>query len=174
PHQPTLSILTKEVFKDPNVCNIVVDQFPTLREMIQIEALTDDCLAGKMSVLHCLMMSHGEELLARYRGLLKSHLGDEFSRVQGELFSLAANAGFERGLRMDRTQEHLDASLKKISHFVPEAQVILTPKTTRIYPSLTRESIVTLVSSSLEFPSNDVPSSFVAVVVEQPSLKQNE
>ncbi|GJU71247.1 hypothetical protein Tco_1262652 [Tanacetum coccineum] len=44
PHQPTLTVLTKEVFKDPS-----------------------------MSVLHCLMMSHGGELLARYLGLLQSH-----------------------------------------------------------------------------------------------------
>ncbi|GKF29331.1 hypothetical protein Tco_0095673 [Tanacetum coccineum] len=69
PHQPTLSILTKEVFKDPNVCKIVVDQFLTPGEMIRMEALTNDRLARKVSVLHCLMMSHGGELLARYRGL---------------------------------------------------------------------------------------------------------
>ncbi|GJU86530.1 60S ribosomal protein L11 [Tanacetum coccineum] len=73
PYQPTLSILTKEVFKDSHVCKTVVDQFPTPKEMVRIEALIDDRLAGKMSVLHCMMMSHGGELLARYRGLLKSH-----------------------------------------------------------------------------------------------------
>ncbi|GJU39729.1 hypothetical protein Tco_1192686, partial [Tanacetum coccineum] len=259
PHQPTLSILTKEVFKDPNVCKTVVDQFLTPGEMIRMEALTDDRLARKMSVLHCLMMSHGGELLARYKGLLKSHheyvqstdsrlksfqqrltsfqglesqvfglkkqvadlndkvtasdaafvkvkakgkepkkkikslaksldqftgwfseLGskfltiDKFSRVQGELLSLAASAGFERGLHMDRTQEQLDAAIKKISHFVhPEKlarlEVVPAPQTTRVSPSLIKESTVTLVLSSLEFPSNDVPSSSVAVVVKQPS-----
>ncbi|GJZ57745.1 hypothetical protein Tco_0613239 [Tanacetum coccineum] len=47
---------------------------------------------------------------------------DEFSRVQGELLSLVASAGFERGLNIHRTQEELDALLKKISHFVPGAQ----------------------------------------------------
>ncbi|GJV87373.1 hypothetical protein Tco_1531311 [Tanacetum coccineum] len=41
--------------------------------MVLIKALTDDQLTEKMSVLHCLMMSHGGDLLARYRGLLKSH-----------------------------------------------------------------------------------------------------
>nr|GEV15462.1 hypothetical protein [Tanacetum cinerariifolium] len=30
-------------------------------------------LTAKMSVLHCMMMSHGGELLARYHGLLQSH-----------------------------------------------------------------------------------------------------
>ncbi|GJS49058.1 hypothetical protein Tco_0599179 [Tanacetum coccineum] len=39
PHQPTLKVLTKEVFKDPVVCKIVVDQFPTPGEMVRIEAL---------------------------------------------------------------------------------------------------------------------------------------
>ncbi|GKC36582.1 hypothetical protein Tco_1048966 [Tanacetum coccineum] len=41
--------------------------------MVWIEALSSDQLTAKMSVLHCLMMSHGGELLARYRGLLQSH-----------------------------------------------------------------------------------------------------
>nr|GEW53915.1 hypothetical protein [Tanacetum cinerariifolium] len=33
PHEPIPSILTKEMFKDPNVCKTVVDQFPTPEEM---------------------------------------------------------------------------------------------------------------------------------------------
>ncbi|GJU71000.1 retrovirus-related pol polyprotein from transposon TNT 1-94 [Tanacetum coccineum] len=37
-------------FKDPSVCKIVVDQFPTPREMVQIEALSSDQLTAKMSV----------------------------------------------------------------------------------------------------------------------------
>ncbi|GJV43040.1 hypothetical protein Tco_1427576 [Tanacetum coccineum] len=44
-------------------------EFLTPGEMIRMEALTNDRLARKVSVLHCLMMSHGGELLARYRGL---------------------------------------------------------------------------------------------------------
>ncbi|GKA75633.1 hypothetical protein Tco_0782011 [Tanacetum coccineum] len=39
---------------------------------------------------------------------------DEFSRVQGEILSLAASVGFERGLNMDRTQEQLATTLIKI------------------------------------------------------------
>ncbi|GJR43829.1 hypothetical protein Tco_1311932 [Tanacetum coccineum] len=73
PHQPTLKVLTKEVFKDPFICKTVVDQFLTPGEMARIEALSFDQLTAKMSVLHCLMMSHGGELLAQYRGLLLSH-----------------------------------------------------------------------------------------------------
>ncbi|GJR22053.1 hypothetical protein Tco_0970580 [Tanacetum coccineum] len=59
PHQPTLTILTKEVFKDPSICKTVMDQFPTPGEMVRIEALTDDQLNAMMSDLHYLMMSHG-------------------------------------------------------------------------------------------------------------------
>ncbi|GJW83958.1 hypothetical protein Tco_0157103 [Tanacetum coccineum] len=234
PHKPTLSILTKEVFKDPNVCKTMVDKFPTPEEMVRIEALTNDHLTEKMSVLHCLMMSHRGELLARYKGLPKSHgdfgfeeivtglndkfttsdstfviakakgkeqkkkikslsksmdqfvneaaqgynhslaekdteilwlkasppefmsffkggfqslvrkflASDEFSRVQGELLSLAASAGFERGLNMDQTQEQLAAALKKIPHSVPSAQSGLAEATPLIantdYPFLNK------------------------------------
>ncbi|GJR16071.1 hypothetical protein Tco_0798723 [Tanacetum coccineum] len=41
--------------------------------MVRVEGLPDDQLTAKMSVLHCIMMSHGGELLARYRGLNQSH-----------------------------------------------------------------------------------------------------
>ncbi|GJZ87454.1 hypothetical protein Tco_0659064, partial [Tanacetum coccineum] len=56
-------------YEDPNVCKTMVGQFPTPGEMVRIEALTDDRLTGKMSVLYCLMVSHRGEFLARYRGL---------------------------------------------------------------------------------------------------------
>ncbi|GJZ31821.1 hypothetical protein Tco_0576868 [Tanacetum coccineum] len=72
-YRPTFRVLTKEVFKELVVCKTVVDQFPTPGEMVQVETLSDDQLTAKMSVLHCMMMSHGGELLARYRGLLQSH-----------------------------------------------------------------------------------------------------
>ncbi|GJX77579.1 hypothetical protein Tco_0324390 [Tanacetum coccineum] len=246
PYRPTFGVLTKEVFKDPAVCKTVVDQFPTPDEMVRVEALSEDRLTAKMSVLHCMMMSHGGELLARYRGLLQSHheyvqsansklkgyeegvagvaglelqvstlkkqvsrlndklassdasfakskakgkerkkkiksltksldnlhaevarlsatlnqatvleaakdeeilrlkttppefasffhgqyqdlvrkflASDEFSRVQGELLSLAASVGFERGLSMHRTKDEFAAVLKKMANFMPGAQ----------------------------------------------------
>ncbi|GKE20001.1 hypothetical protein Tco_1431513, partial [Tanacetum coccineum] len=212
PHQPTLKVLTKEVFKDPSVCKTVVDQFPTPREMIRIEALSSDQLTAKMSVLHCLMMSHGGKLLSWYHGLLQSHhkyvqstdsrlkgyqekfasltglesqalvrkflASDEFSRVQAELLSLAASAGFERGLSMHRTKEEFAAVLKKISQFISEhaaepLSIILqlepeklarptnVPASRDAYvsPSIANESTVTLASTSLELLSNTVPTS---------------
>ncbi|GJZ51817.1 hypothetical protein Tco_0606332 [Tanacetum coccineum] len=63
----------KEVFMDLAVCKTIFDQFPTPGEMVRVEGLSDDQLTAKMSVLHCMMMSHGGELLARYHGLNQSH-----------------------------------------------------------------------------------------------------
>ncbi|GJW45980.1 retrovirus-related pol polyprotein from transposon TNT 1-94 [Tanacetum coccineum] len=51
----------------------IFDQFPTQGEMVRVEGLFDDELTKKMSVLHYMMMSHGGELLAYYRGLNQSH-----------------------------------------------------------------------------------------------------
>ncbi|GKA57152.1 hypothetical protein Tco_0756340 [Tanacetum coccineum] len=38
-----------------------------------VESLSDDQLTTKMSMLHCMMMSHGGELFARYHGLNECH-----------------------------------------------------------------------------------------------------
>nr|GEW38185.1 hypothetical protein [Tanacetum cinerariifolium] len=65
--------LTKEVFIAPAVSKTIVDQFLTPREMIRVESFFDDQLTAKMSILHCMMMSHGGELLAFYRRLNHSH-----------------------------------------------------------------------------------------------------
>nr|GEU81149.1 hypothetical protein [Tanacetum cinerariifolium] len=236
PYRPTFGVLTKEVFKDHDVCKTMVDQFSTPGEMVRVESLSDDQLSAKMSVLHYMMMSHGGELLARYRRLNQSHheyvlsadsrlkgyeekvasltglelqqvsrlndkffssdasfskskakgkerkkkiksfsksldnlhakvahlsanlnqaivleaekdeeilrlkatppcfssffrgqfqglvqkflASDEFSRVQGELLSLAASAGFERGLSMHRTKDVFVVVLKKMANFM--------------------------------------------------------
>nr|GEV97015.1 hypothetical protein [Tanacetum cinerariifolium] len=71
-YQPTFKVLTKEIFIDLAVCKTIVDQFPIPGEMVRVESLFDDQLTTKMSVLHCMMMSHGGELLARYRSLNQS------------------------------------------------------------------------------------------------------
>nr|GEU77695.1 hypothetical protein [Tanacetum cinerariifolium] len=44
---------------------------------------------------------------------------DEYSRVQGELLSLAASTGFERGLSMHRTKDEFADVLKKMVNFIP-------------------------------------------------------
>ncbi|GJV18659.1 hypothetical protein Tco_1367679 [Tanacetum coccineum] len=230
-----------EVFKDPAVCKTVVDQFPTSREMVRIEALTSDQLNAKMSVLHYLMMSHYGELLDRYCGLLQSHhdyvqstdsrlkgFQEKFaslsakgkerkkkkksltkclnqlnaevarlstalnqatvleaekdeeilwlkaspSKVQGELLSLAASAGFERGLSMHQTREEFAEVLMKTSYFVPSAQdrlakaspLVAQTEDTCVSPLFTKESNVTPVSLSIELLYNTIPSSSIALL----------
>nr|GEW46781.1 reverse transcriptase domain-containing protein [Tanacetum cinerariifolium] len=64
----------------------IVDQFATPREMVRVESLFNDQLAAKMSVLHRMMMSHGGELLARYRRLNQSYheyVSSAYSRLKG-------------------------------------------------------------------------------------------
>ncbi|GJX06339.1 hypothetical protein Tco_0194271 [Tanacetum coccineum] len=63
----------------------------------------------------------------QFQGLVRKFLAsDEFSRVQGELLSLAASAGFERGLSMHQTKDEFAAVLKKMVNFMPGAQETLT------------------------------------------------
>nr|GEY48315.1 hypothetical protein [Tanacetum cinerariifolium] len=175
PHQPTLKVLTNEVFKDPFVCKTVVDQFSTPGEMVWIDALSSEQLTAKISVLYYLMMSHGgyssgfcillsEPVLGLLWKLLAS---DEFSRVYAELLSLAASVGFERGFSMHHTKEDFAAILNKNFQFVPGAQDRLaeaSPWDACVSPPITKESTVTLAYTSLELLSNTVPSSSVAAL----------
>ncbi|GJW61837.1 reverse transcriptase domain-containing protein [Tanacetum coccineum] len=98
PNWPTFGVLTKEVFNDPVVCKTMVDQFPTPGEMVRFESLSGDQLTAKKSVLHCLMLLHGGELLARYHGLNQSHheyVLSEDSRMKGYEEKVASLTGLE-------------------------------------------------------------------------------
>ncbi|GJU25825.1 hypothetical protein Tco_1164446 [Tanacetum coccineum] len=54
----------------------------------------------------------------QFQGLVWKFLAsDEFSRVQGELLSLDASAGFERELSMHRTKDEFADVLKKMANF---------------------------------------------------------
>ncbi|GKB97399.1 integrase, catalytic region, zinc finger, CCHC-type containing protein [Tanacetum coccineum] len=101
-------------------------------------------------------------------GLIQKFLAsDEFSRVQGELLSLVASVGFKRGLSMHRTKDEFAAMLKKMAHFMPVRSAnIPTSRDARISPPITKESIVTSDSESLELSANVVPAPF-AVAYEQ-------
>ncbi|GJS88540.1 hypothetical protein Tco_0771176 [Tanacetum coccineum] len=113
PYRPTFGVLTKEVFKDPAICKTIVDHFPTPREMVRVEGLSDDQLTAKMSVLHCMMMSHGGELLARYRGLNQSHheyvsgLNDKLATSDAS-FAKSKAKGKERKKKINSLSKILD------------------------------------------------------------------
>ncbi|GKA64702.1 hypothetical protein Tco_0764409 [Tanacetum coccineum] len=104
PYQPTFGVLTKEVFKDPAICKTVMDQLPTPREMVRVESLSNDQLTGKMSVLHCMLMSHGGELLDRYRGLLQSHHEQVFG-LNDNLYSSDASFAKSKAKRKERKKK---------------------------------------------------------------------
>ncbi|GKA12872.1 hypothetical protein Tco_0692418 [Tanacetum coccineum] len=115
-YQPTFGVLTKKVFKDPAVYKTVVDQFPTPVEMVRIESLSNDQLTTKMSVLHCMMMSHGGELLARYRGLNQSHHEYVLSadpRLKGYEEKVASLTGLE--LQVSTLKKQVSGLNEKLS-----------------------------------------------------------
>ncbi|GJZ20285.1 hypothetical protein Tco_0556875 [Tanacetum coccineum] len=93
----------------------------------------------------------------QFQGLVLKFLdSDKFSRVQGELLSLAVSAGFERGLSMHRTKDEFTAVLKKMVHFVLVHRLVwlLASRDARVSPPIAKESIVTPASESLELPAN--------------------
>ncbi|GKC64192.1 hypothetical protein Tco_1096790 [Tanacetum coccineum] len=92
--------------------------------------------------------------------------------VQGELLSLVASAGFERGLSMHQTKdefaaifEHAAEPLSVILQLDPDklARPASVPasKDACFSPPIAKESTVTPASESLEFPTNVVPASSV-------------
>nr|GEW24500.1 hypothetical protein [Tanacetum cinerariifolium] len=118
PYRPTFRVLMKEVFKDPAVCKTIVDQFPTPGEMVRVETLSDDQLTVKMSVLHCMMMSHGGKILARYRVLNQSHheyVLSTDSRLNGYEEKIANMTGFE--LQVTALKKHVSELNDKLSFF---------------------------------------------------------
>nr|GEX00184.1 DUF4219 domain-containing protein/UBN2 domain-containing protein [Tanacetum cinerariifolium] len=85
------------------------DTYPKGGEMVWIEALSSDQLIAKMSFLHCLMMSHGGELLAWYYGLLHSHheLNDKHSAFDAS-FAKSKAKGKERKKNIKSLTKSLD------------------------------------------------------------------
>ncbi|GKE11338.1 hypothetical protein Tco_1414889, partial [Tanacetum coccineum] len=106
----------KEVFKDPIVCKTIVDQFPTPREIVRVEGSYDDQLTAKMSVLHYMMISHGGELLARYRGLNQSHheyVLSTNSKLKGYEEKVAGLTGLE--LQVSTLKKHISGLNDKLA-----------------------------------------------------------
>nr|GEY55980.1 hypothetical protein [Tanacetum cinerariifolium] len=124
----------------------------------------------------------GEGCWLDWAGTLSAYL-----KEVGELLSLAASAGFERGLSMHRTNDKFADVLKKMVNFMPGAQERLAeaspllepkklvrsanvhiPKDTHVSPPIEKESTMTPVSKSLELSANVVLASSVV------ALEQNE
>nr|GEW21228.1 hypothetical protein [Tanacetum cinerariifolium] len=107
----------------------------------------------------------------------KFFASDKFSSVQGELLSLTASAGFERGLRMHQTKDEFVDVLKiwlisclvlrKVLLKLPPSNVPI-PRDTRVSHPIAKESTVTPVSKSLKLSANVIPASSVI------ALEQNQ
>ncbi|GJY27595.1 hypothetical protein Tco_0403362 [Tanacetum coccineum] len=96
----------------------MVDQFPTPGEIVRVESLPDDQLTAKISVLHCMMMSHGGELLARYLVALEKQV----SGLNDKLTS--SDASFAKPKAKGKERK------KKIKSLAERDEEILRLKTT--------------------------------------------
>ncbi|GJW07623.1 hypothetical protein Tco_1570046 [Tanacetum coccineum] len=102
-----------------NLHSEVARLFAALNQATVLAAKKDEeILRLKTTPLKFSSFFHGQ-----FQGLVRKFLAsDEFSRGQGELLSLAASAGFERGLSMHRTKDEFAVVLKKMANFMPGAQ----------------------------------------------------
>ncbi|GKD16535.1 hypothetical protein Tco_1205693 [Tanacetum coccineum] len=141
PYRPTFRVPTKEVFKDLAVCKTIVDQFPTPREMVQVESLSDDQLTAKMSVLHYMMMSLKgyEEKVASLTGLelQVSTLKKQVSGLNDKLVSFDASfakskaKGKERKKKiksLTKSLDNLHAEVARLSANLNRATVLEAEK----------------------------------------------
>nr|GEV19793.1 hypothetical protein [Tanacetum cinerariifolium] len=101
PYRPTFGVLTKEVSR------------------LNDKLATSDASFAKYKAKG---MKMKKKIKSLTKNLVQNFLAsDEFSRVQVEVLSLAASAGFERGLSMHRTKDEFDVVLKMVN-FMPGVQ----------------------------------------------------
>ncbi|GKC43246.1 hypothetical protein Tco_1060968 [Tanacetum coccineum] len=142
PYRPIFEVITKEVCKDPAILSALKKQVSALNDKLS----SSDASFAKSKVARLsaalnqatiLEAERDEEILrlnttpleflsffrGQFQGLVRKFLvSNEFSRVQGELLSLAASDGFERGLSMHLTKDEFAAVLKKMVNFMSGAQ----------------------------------------------------
>ncbi|GJS54404.1 hypothetical protein Tco_0627766 [Tanacetum coccineum] len=89
------------------------------REIVRVEALFEYQLTAKMSVLHCMMMSHGGELLSRYCGLLQSYheyVWSADSRLKGYEERVAGVAGLELQMSILKKKKKIKSLTKSLDN----------------------------------------------------------
>ncbi|GKD87368.1 hypothetical protein Tco_1358522 [Tanacetum coccineum] len=87
-------------------------------------------------------VAHLSTALNQATGLVWKFLAsDEFSRVQGELLSLASSAGFERGLSMHRNKDEFADVLKNMANFMPELSANVNFTTSVVAPEHNEEMV---------------------------------
>ncbi|GKB49128.1 hypothetical protein Tco_0899881 [Tanacetum coccineum] len=128
--RPRLSSGPAPLFRDDlAICKTIVDQFPTPGELVCVESLSDDQLTAKMGVLHCMMMSHGGELLAHYRGLNQSHYEyvlSTYSRLKGyEEKSKAKGKERKKKIKsLTKSLDNLHSDVARLSAALNQATIL--------------------------------------------------
>nr|GEV38289.1 hypothetical protein [Tanacetum cinerariifolium] len=177
PHRPTFEILTKDVFKDPDVSRLN-DKLATFdASFAKSKAKGKERKKKIKSFTKSLDNLHFE--VARLSAalnkatILEAKRDDEIL-VQGELLSLAANAGFERSFPfvaqtdyafLNKIFEYAAKPLSVILQLKPENLVHPTnvpiPKDPHVSSPIAKESSVTPVPKSFELFANVAPVSSV-------------
>nr|GEU58903.1 ribonuclease H-like domain-containing protein [Tanacetum cinerariifolium] len=125
----------------------VVGNFSHTGEMVRVEGFFNDQLTAKISVLHCMMMSHGGELLARYRGLNQSHHEYVLS-TDSRLKGYKEKA---KGKKMKKKIKSLSKSLDNLHSEMARLSAALNKST--ILKAERGEEILRLKANPLEFSS---------------------
>nr|GEV79232.1 transposase (putative), gypsy type [Tanacetum cinerariifolium] len=170
PYRPTFRVLTKEVFKDPAICNTIVDQFSTPGEMVRVK---DSRLKGyeeKVAGLTGLELQVSTLKKQERKKKIKS-LSKSLDNFHSEVACLSAALNQATILETERDEEILRPKATPLK-LEPEKLVhpanVPIPRDTRVSPPVTKKSTVTLVPKSLELSAN------VAHVSSVVASKQNE
>ncbi|GKF41984.1 hypothetical protein Tco_0125326 [Tanacetum coccineum] len=102
-----------------------------------------------MSVLHYMMMSHGDELLARYRGLLQSH--HEYVRSADSMLKGYEEKSKAKGKERKKKIKSLTKSLDNLHAEVAHLSAPLNQAT--MLEAKKDEEILRLKTTPLEFAS---------------------
>nr|GEW51142.1 hypothetical protein [Tanacetum cinerariifolium] len=185
PYRPSFGVLTKEVFKDPAIYKIIVDQFSTPRKM-HLSRVNDNLATFDASFAKS--KAKGKENKKKIKSLSKSldNLHSEVARLSDalnqatileakkdeEILRLKVtppnflpflgpipNAGFERGLSMHQTKDEFAAVLKRW---------LISYLGYSYFSSYCKGVDHDTVSKSLELSANVVPASSAA------ALEQNK
>nr|GEY82855.1 hypothetical protein [Tanacetum cinerariifolium] len=104
--------------------------------MVRVESLSDDQFTAKMSVLHCMMLSHGGELLAHYHGLNQSHheyvsgLNDKLSSSDASFAKSKANGkeGKKKIKSLTKSVDNLHSEVAHLSAALNQATILEAEK----------------------------------------------
>ncbi|GJW16333.1 hypothetical protein Tco_0020466 [Tanacetum coccineum] len=158
PYRPTFGVLTKDVFKDPTICKIMVDQFPTPGEMVRVKSLSDDHCEDECTSLYddvAWWLKGYEEKVANITGLelQVAALKNQVSGLNDKLTSSDASFAKSKAKGNERKKniKSLGKSLYNLHAEVARLSAALNQAT--ILEDERDEKILRLTATPLEFSS---------------------